>query len=76
MLKYKIDVLQALKDKGYSTYKLRQLKLIEEFQIQKIRIGDIASKEVLNTLCTLLQCQPGNLLEYVPDDTENNILHE
>lgn len=68
MLRYRIDVLNELKNKGYTTYKLRKDKLIGEAQIQKVRLGEVASKETLNTLCMLLQCQPGDLLEYVPDD--------
>lgn len=73
MLKYKMDVLQELKEIGYSAYKLRKDKLIGEAQIQKIRTGELASKETLNMLCKLLNCQPGDLLEYVPDDTTGGI---
>lgn len=65
MLKYKIDILEELKTKGYTTYKLRKDKVIGEAQIQKIRTGEIASKETLNTICKLLQCQPGDILEYI-----------
>ena len=65
MLKYKIDILEKLKENGYSTYKLRKDKIIGEAQIQKIRNGDIASKETLNTIYELLNCQPGDILEYV-----------
>ena len=68
MLKYKIDILQNLKSNGYSAYKLRKDKLIGEAQIQKIRQGEIASKETLNTLCKLLQCQPGDILEYIESE--------
>lgn len=68
MLKYKIDVLEALKEKGYSSYKIRKDKLIGEAQLTKIRSGDIASKETLNTICMLLDCQPGDILEYVKID--------
>lgn len=64
MLRYKIDVLNQLKEKGYSTYKLRKDKIIGESQIQKIRDGELASKETLNTVCKLLECQPGDILEY------------
>lgn len=67
MLRYKLDVLEALKEKGFTTYKLRKDKIIGESQIQKIRTGEIASKETLNLLCKILECQPGDLLEYVPD---------
>lgn len=68
MLKYKIDVLETLKEKGYTSYKIRKDKLIGEAQIQKIRTGEIASKETLNTICKLLDCQPGDILEYVNID--------
>lgn len=67
MLRYKIDILIALKKVGFTSYKIRQEKLIGEAQMQKIRTGEIASKETLNTLCKLLGCQPGDILEYVPD---------
>lgn len=65
MLRYKIDILEELKKLGYTTYKLRKEKIIGEAQIQKIRSGELASKETLNTICKLLQCQPGDILEYI-----------
>ena len=71
MLQYKIDILHALKEKGYTSYKIRKDRLMGEAQVQKIRTGEIASKETLNTICRLLDCQPGDILEYVPDDTES-----
>ena len=70
MLKYKVDILEELKTKGYTTYKLRKDKVIGEAQIQKIRTGEIASKETLNTICKLLHCQPGDILEYIEDVNE------
>lgn len=72
MLRYRIDILEELKEKGYTTYKLRKDKLIGEAQIQKIRCGELASKETLNIICKLLDCQPGDILEYVPDAGETN----
>jgi len=72
MLCYKIDVLSALKKIGFTTYKIRKDKIIGEAQMQKIRTGEIASKETLNTLCRLLNCQPGDILEYIPDGTQTD----
>ena len=63
-IKYKIDVLAALKEKGYSTYKLRNDKLFGERTIQKIRNGEIVNAENLALLCKLLECQPGDIIEY------------
>ena len=68
-IKYKIDVLEALKAAGYSTYRLRKDKLIGEATIQRIRSGESVSWENISTLCALLNCQPGDLLEYTPDVT-------
>ena len=67
-IKYKMEIVPALKDAGYSTYKLRQEKLFGERTIQKLRDGEIVNAENLALLCKLLKCQPGDLLEYVPDE--------
>ena len=67
MLKSKIDILEKLKENGYTTYRLRKDKIIGESQIQKIRNGELASKETLNTICRLLHCQPGDILEYIEE---------
>lgn len=40
-----------------------------EQQIQQIREGVIISTAGLDKLCRMLECQPGDLLEYVPEDT-------
>ena len=67
-IKYKMEIVPALKDAGYSTYKLRQEKLFGERTIQKLREGEIVNADNLALLCKLLKCQPGDLLEYVPDE--------
>jgi putative transcriptional regulator len=66
-INYKIDVLEALKERGWSTYRLRREKVLAESVIQQIRRGDLVSQEKLARLCEMLSCQPGDLLEYVPD---------
>ncbi len=66
MLKYKDNVLSNLKERGYSTYKLRTDKIMGESKIQNIRRNAVAV-ETINQLCTLLNCQPGDIIEYVPD---------
>lgn len=67
-VKYRIDVLSALKDAGYSTYKLRKEKLIGESVLQQIREGIPVSWTNLGRICALLDCQPGDLLEYVEEE--------
>ena len=66
-LRYKIDVLPALKVKGYNTNRIRQEKLLSESTVQKLRTGVGVSWDNLQTLCRLLGCQPGDLIEYVEE---------
>lgn len=66
-LNYKIDVLSALKDKGYNTTRLRKEKLLAEGVIQSIRNSKSISWSNIEKLCSLLDCQPGDILEYKKD---------
>jgi len=68
---YKIDVIQALKDAGYNTSKIRKEKIMGEAMLQKIRSGQMVSWATLETICELLECQPGDLLEFKNDDEED-----
>lgn len=65
---YKTDILNALKAKGYSTYSLRTKKILGEATIQKIRKKELVSWKNMSTICKLLDCQPGDLLEYTKDE--------
>lgn len=63
-LSYKIDVLDALKAKGFTSYKLRQEKLLSQSTMQKLRNGVGVSWENIETICRLLDCQPDAILRY------------
>lgn len=67
MIKYKFDIMQALKEKGYTSYKLRSEKLLGEATMTKFRRNDTnITLTNLDTVCTLLNCQPSDLIEFVP----------
>ncbi len=68
MLKYKIDVLESLRESGYTTTKLRKEKLLGENAIQSLRHGDMVGMIALDKICTLLDMQPGNIIKYVESD--------
>ena len=72
MIRYKINVLDTLKDKGYSSYKVKKDKLFSGSTLQKFRVNEVVATDNLNRLCKLLNCQPGDILEYIPDDADNN----
>lgn len=64
---YKMDILQKLKESGYSTYKLRKEKILAESTLQAFRNNELVSYDTINKLCDLLDCQPGDILKYIPD---------
>ena len=66
-LVFKINVINALKEKGYTTYTLRKEQLLSESTIQKLRNGQGVSWDNIETLCRLLDCQPADLMEYVKE---------
>ena len=68
MLAYKIDVLEALKESGYNTTRLRKEKLLNENAIQYLREGKPVGAKTLNNICMLLDMQPGNIIKYVEDN--------
>lgn len=69
-IKYKIDVLAKLKSAGFSAYRLRKDKIFGERTIQKFRDGEIVTAENLAKLCQILDCQPGDILEYEKGENE------
>ena len=69
-LVYKIDVLNALKEKGYNTNKIRTEGLLSQSTLQKFRNKQSVSWENLETLCRLLDCQPADIIEYVNEAEE------
>lgn len=71
-IRYKIDVLEALKKAGYSSYKIRQEKMLGERVLSRLRHQESVSYDVLALICKLLNCQIGDILEYVPDDEQEN----
>ena len=64
-IRYKVDVLAELKKKGYSSTRIREEKLIGQSYLQQLRREELVSWKTLDTICSLLECQPGDLVEFV-----------
>lgn len=73
MFIYKIDVLAAIKAAGITTTAIRKgamrdaPTLLGESAVQKLREGRIVGIKALDQICTLLHCQPGDIIEWIPD---------
>ncbi len=68
---YKKDILELLKNKGYSSYKIRQEKIFGQRVLQQMRENTVSnSMDVLSKLCELLECQPSDIIKYVKDESK------
>jgi len=65
-LQYKINVLAALKEKGYNTNRIRTEGLLSQSTLQKLREGRGVAWENLEKICELLGCQPADIIQSVP----------
>ena len=67
-IRYKVDVIATLKDAGYNTNRIRKEKIMGESMLQKLRSGQMVSWATLEMICSLLKCQPGDLIEFAEGD--------
>lgn len=65
MIQYRFNVLQALKDAGYNTNRIRQEKIMGQATLQQLRKDELVSWKNIDRICTLLECQPGDILEHM-----------
>ena len=68
MIRYKRNIIDMMAKKGITTYIIRKNKLFTEGQLQQLRSDRLVTQDTLDKLCTILDCQPGYLLEYLPDE--------
>ena len=64
---FKYDKLfNLLKEKGITTYKIRKENLISQAALTKMKNGEgNIDTRTLERLCSILHCQPCDLMEYV-----------
>ena len=70
MFKFKIDVLAALKERGYTSYVIQREKLLSQKTCTAIRAGVVPGIISLDTICNLLHCDIGDVIAHVPDETK------
>ncbi|MCB6366864.1 helix-turn-helix transcriptional regulator [Intestinibacillus massiliensis] len=62
-------LFMLLRERGISTYQLRKDKVLGTATVGKMqnRIGDIDTRSI-ESLCAYLDCQPGDIMEFVKED--------
>ena len=66
----KYDKLFAImKEKGLTTYKIRQGNIISQSALTAIKNSKSVTTDTIAKLCKALNCQPGDIMEYEEEIT-------
>lgn len=65
MIRYKINVCEALRNENKTSYSLAKEKKLSQRTWTKLNRGEPVSLESLGKVCHLLHKQPGDLIEFV-----------
>ena len=66
MIEYK------MKENGITSYTMKRDKIIGQATMKKIKEGGDIDTRTIGKLCELLKCQPGDILEYIPNTPEQS----
>lgn len=71
MIKYKINIADALERKKFNTYKAKTTKILSQDTLKKLKNEDTTiSLETINRVCMILDLQPKDLIEYEETEEE------
>jgi putative transcriptional regulator len=77
MLKYKIDVIDALNRIGFNLYQAKKTKILSQDTYNKLKVNDTnITLKSINNICMLLDMQPKDLLIYEESDTDQELLNK
>lgn len=62
-------LLKLMQQQGITSYTIRKNNIIGQATYKKIKSGGDIDTRTIAKLCGLLNCQPGDILEYSPDET-------
>ena len=69
MISYK-PFLKLLVDRELKKKDVMEMANISKATVARMNGNEYISLEVIDKICKALQCQPGDLIEYVPDRKE------
>lgn len=61
-------LLEIFSQRGITSYTIKKENIIGQASYKKIKEGGDIDTRTIAKLCKYLQCQPGDILEYIPDE--------
>ena len=59
---------KLMKEQGINSYTIKKTNAISQGVLTKLRKDQGLTTQTIDNLCKLLNCQPGDLMEYIPDE--------
>ena len=59
----------VMKEKGITQYALIKTYHISAGQLTRLRRNESVSTHTIEVFCKILQCQPGDIMEYIADES-------
>lgn len=63
-------LIKRMEEQGITSYTIKKDNIIGQATFKKIKEGGDIDTRSIAKLCKLLNCQPGDIMEYVPDEGE------
>ena len=70
MYTYKIDVVEALANRGFNSYRIKKDSLMSQGTLKKLKNKENVTLETLNAVCCMLRCNIEDIIEIEPNDDE------
>lgn len=64
-------LIKLMQEAGITSYTIKRDKIIGQATYKKIMEGGDIDTRTIAKLCKLLNCQPGDLMEYVDEEEAN-----
>lgn len=61
-------MVKLLDEKGVTSYTVKRDNIIGQATFRKIKKGGAIDTRTIAKICKILKCQPGDILEYIPDN--------
>lgn len=62
-------MIKLMNKNGITSYTVKRDNIIGQATFRKIKNGGDIDTRTISKMCEVLKCQPGDLLEYVPEPT-------
>ena len=67
-------LLKLLEENNMTSYTItKKYKIVGQATWKKIHEGGHVDTRTIEAFCKLLKCQPGDIIEYVPDEEQNAV---